>query len=85
LIAAADGEGDAERPAQDTLDLLEICEAMGTHFHEHQLELLRWPWKLFCAKWVRLLEAGARERARQEQRRVEQELRELERAHAERW
>lgn len=38
---------------------------MANHFTGERHEtVLAWPWRLFCAKWVRMLEAGERERKR---------------------
>lgn len=41
---------------------------MGTHFHEHHADIVRWPWKVFCRKWARLAHATVDER-RQDLRR----------------
>lgn len=58
---------------------------MSALYHEHYDALLRWPWKLFCAKWARALRIGyerTRERTRQEEERQTQErLRALREAH----
>lgn len=66
------------------LDLLDVVEAMSAHFHEHHREILtRWSWKLFCAKWVRLIAAAEREEAEREERALNGELEQLKRAQAE--
>jgi hypothetical protein len=38
---------------------------MGAHFHEHHADVVRWPWKIFCRKWARLLAATVGERKRE--------------------
>lgn len=38
---------------------------MGAHFHEHHAEMMRWPWKVFCRKWARFLDATVVERRRE--------------------
>lgn len=40
---------------------------MGTHFHEHQADIVAWGWPLFCAKWARMIKAAAHDRWRQSQ------------------
>lgn len=47
------------------------------HFREHHEAILRWSWKLFCAKWARLIQAMARQRERQHQAHEEAELAKL--------
>jgi hypothetical protein len=79
--------------AGDGLHLLDVIEALGTHFHEHQADILRWPFKLFCAKWRRMVMQVARREAERErdrriqvqtqaEREAEQEVRQ---AHQQRW
>lgn len=66
-------------------DLLDLLEAMSAHFHEHHEAIMRWSWKLFCAKWVRLIKFAAEEKARKQQREREDEMRRLGNEHAARW
>lgn len=58
---------------------------MSALYHEHYDALLRWPWKLFCARWARAIRIGderAREqRRREEERETERKLKELREAH----
>lgn len=59
-------------------DVLDILDGMSSHYHEHHEALLRWPWKLFCAKWARWLTwayADEDRRAEQERERQLAELR----------
>lgn len=55
VVGQDDTQDDEDGEAQDALDILAITEAMGAHFHEHHHDILRWPWKLFCAKWARMI------------------------------
>lgn len=49
---------------------------MGTHFHEHHDDVARWSWRLFCAKWARLMVQVARqERDRRDQEREREGMR----------
>lgn len=74
---AAEGDGD--------LDFLDALDGMSGLYHEHYDTLLRWPWKLFCAKWARALRIGherERERTRRKEERETQEtIHELRAAH----
>lgn len=59
-------------------DVLDILDGMSSHYHEHHEALLRWSWKLFCAKWARWLTwayADEDRRAEQERERQLAELR----------
>lgn len=77
----------------DGLQLLDIIEALGAHFHEHQADVLRWPWKLFCVKWRRMMVQVAKreaDRARDKRQRELSEAQraaemELRQAHAQAW
>lgn len=67
-----------DEPTPSGFDILDVMEAMGTHFHEHHAAIMRWSWKLFCRKWVRLIKWAAEEREKErikEQDRVFAELR----------
>lgn len=80
--------GDGEESA--TIDLLDVCEAIGTHFHEHHDAIVAWSWKLFCVKWARMtVQVATQERdrrAREREREQEQRARDLrERARAGGW
>lgn len=57
--------------------MLTIIEAMSYQFKEHHEAIMRWSWKLFCAKWVRLIQAMDRQRKRDEEQRVEAEFERL--------
>jgi len=46
---------------------------MCAHFHEHHREIMRWPWKLFCAKWARMLKQLAEQQEKERQRELERE------------
>lgn len=46
--------------------------------------ILGWPWKLFCAKWARLIALVAREKDAEHERQQEQTFAELRRKHDER-
>lgn len=52
---------------------------MGAHFHEHHDVVVRWPWRLFCAKWCRLLEVADQRRREDEERKHKQQQGDLER------
>jgi hypothetical protein len=71
-VSGASGEDDPDQDSADALDILTITEAMGAHFHEHHHDILRWPWKLFCAKWARMIkqlwEQKQRDLAREQER-----------------
>ena len=59
----------------DGFQLLDVIEALSTHFHEHQAAILRWPFKLFCVKWRRMTVQLAKRDAERERdkRRAEAE------------
>lgn len=61
-----------------TLDLLDVVDSLSAHYHEHLDAILAWSWRLFCTRWVRMIEAEGRrllrERAQQEARQEQQEL-----------
>lgn len=71
---AASGDADDERRA---LDLLDVVDSLSNHYHEHLDAILAWSWRLFCARWIRMLESEGRrllrERAEREAREQEQE------------
>ena len=77
----------------DGLQFLDIVEALSAHFHEHHDAVMRWPWRLFCAKWRRMMVQVAKREAERERHRTEQEMRraedaaaaELRRIHAQQW
>lgn len=75
--------GEREPQAERTLDLLDVVDALSSHYHEHLDALLAWGWRLFCARWARMLDALAvrevRERARREAQEEEQERQALRR------
>ncbi|HET8905957.1 MAG TPA: hypothetical protein VFN11_03230 [Ktedonobacterales bacterium] len=74
VTATADPDG-------GTLDLLDVVDSLSNHYHEHLDAILAWSWRLFCARWARMLDAEARrmvrERERSETREQEQERRQL--------
>lgn len=72
-----DGDGDwdgddplaARRHLVRGLDVLSLLESMAAHWSsETHASLLAWPWRLFCAKWVRLMEDRWREERRERDR-----------------
>lgn len=69
-----------DRPG-DALDLLDVLEGLSAWSHEHQEAILRWPWKLFCVKWTRMLRYADRERRQEAERKREAEFRRLRSAH----
>lgn len=56
-----------------------VIEGMGAIFHEHHAEIVRWPWKVFCSKWARLIEYEARRQEDEENRKIEAEQTEMQR------
>lgn len=69
-----------EEAAPSGFDVLDLIEAMSAHFHEHHQEIVGpygWSWKLFCAKWVRLIAAAEREEAERAKRTQDRELEEM--------
>ena len=82
-VAAAQSadSGDGEGGEAATLNILDVCEAIGAHFHEHHDAVVAWSWRLFCAKWARMTVQVARQererRDREREREREQRLREL--------
>lgn len=88
-MLAGDGEppepaesAEPVEPAREYLfDLLDVMEGMSNHFHEHHADILRWSWKLFCAKWARMLDQVSKREAerlaKEQERQEEQMLREL--------
>lgn len=71
------GDGDGDEDDGESFPGLALLEAMGTHFHEHHEAILRWSWKLFCAKWCRLLDWAADEEVKRQQKETEQTYAEL--------
>lgn len=63
------------------MDMLLVVEAMSAHFREHHEAIMRWSWKLFCAKWIRLIEAADKERKKREHELIEAEYERLRLAH----
>ncbi len=58
--------------------MLDVVDALCSHYGEPILAVLReWPWKLFCARWRRLIAYTAEQRAEQEKREREQAFAEL--------
>jgi hypothetical protein len=84
---AADAADGVEQASQDDgdLDFLDALDGMSALYHEHYDALLRWPWKLFCAKWARALriseEQGRERRRREDERQTQEALRALREAH----
>lgn len=68
--------GDEDEPGG--LDILDVLDAMASHYGETTLEMLRrWSWKLFCARWRRLIEYMEVEREKQREREREEAFRRL--------
>ena len=64
---------------RESIDILDVLEAMSAHFKEHHEAIIHWSWKLFCRKWARLMKWAYEEqqrKAQQEQDRAFAELRE---------
>lgn len=66
-----------------------MLDALASHYGEPVLELLRrWPWKLFCARWRRLVDYMAAEQRKKREREREDAFRKLQdetrREHSER-
>lgn len=57
--------------------MLDVVDAMSAHYHEHHQELMAWPWRLYCAKWARMLIAFAKEEKRKKEREIEAEQKRL--------
>lgn len=38
----------------ETINMLDVTEHMSTQYKERHTDIINWPWKLFCAKWIRL-------------------------------
>lgn len=66
-----------DEPEDHDIDMLDVMEAMGAHFHEHHADIMRWSWKLFCRKWVRLIKWAAEEREKERQREVDRAFEKL--------
>lgn len=63
------GDDAADDSAEAGFSFLDVLDAMASHYGETVMELLkRWPWKLFCARWARLMDYLDAERAKQEER-----------------
>lgn len=75
------------------MQLLDIVEALSAHFHEHHEAVLRWPFRLFCAKWRRMMVQVAKRESERKRDQVARERRRAEdaaaaalrRAHAAQW
>jgi hypothetical protein len=52
-------------------------------WRERHQDIMRWPWKLFCAKWCRLLRILDQERQEREEMEREREFARLRAAHKE--
>jgi len=57
--------------------VLDVVDAMSAHYHEHHQELMAWPWRLFCAKWARMILYAAKEAKRRKDKEIEQEQQRL--------
>lgn len=54
-------------------DLLDVIEGISALFHEHHDAIIRWSWKLFCAKWARMLDTASKRALEQFERDRERE------------
>lgn len=54
---------------------------MSYVFHEHHDAIMRWSWKLFCAKWVRLIAAFDQQRKTEQKQREDAEFEKLRMVH----
>lgn len=63
------------------LDFFDVLDAMSFQYHEHHDAILGWSWKVFCVKLSRLIGLMDKQRAKEEQAKVEAAYAELEQAH----
>jgi len=65
-----------------------VIEALAEHYNEPYRAVLDWPWKLFCARWRRILRYSHDQQVKAERREREQdeerEWSELQAAHNQR-
>lgn len=75
--AKAEAEGQ-NAPVAHGLDILDVLDAMASHYGETTREMLKfWSWKLFCARWRRLVEYMEVEREKRRDREREEAFRRL--------
>lgn len=67
------------------MDLLQVVENLCAHYQERHSDVMRWPWKLFCAKWVRVLEAIRQQQRERREREIEHGQRRLAEKHQQQW
>ena len=59
---------------------MDILDAMSSHYGDPIDHILaRWSWKLFCARWRRLIDYTANEREKREKEEREREFKERQR------
>lgn len=77
-MRAGEGAGGEDEDKSGGLDILDVLDAMASHYGETTLEMLRqWSWKLFCARWRRLIEYMEVEREKRREREREEAFRKL--------
>lgn len=82
-MSAGEGAGVEDGDEPGSLDILDVLDAMASHYGEPMLEMLqRWSWKLFCARWRRLVEYSAAETKRREEQEREAAFQRLQDANA---
>lgn len=60
----------AQTTTGESFHILALLEAMSERYHEHHAAIMAWSWRLFCAKWCRLIDYAAGE----EVKRLNQEI-----------
>lgn len=62
---------------RESIDILDVLEAMSAHFKEKHEAIMQWSWKLFCRKWARLMKWAYEERQREAKRAQDRAFAEL--------
>jgi hypothetical protein len=58
---------EADAASADGLSILDLVDAVCSHYHEHLREVLtQWSWKLFCRRFARMLRQVRREEDQRE-------------------
>ena len=53
--------------------MLAIINMLGEHYGEGYAEVIRWPWRVFCARWAAVYRKARTERMKREQEREDRE------------
>jgi hypothetical protein len=60
------------------MEMLDIIDAICSHYGETHNEVQqRWSWKLFCAKWKRLIDYSLEEEKKRDREKQEREFKEM--------